>query len=202
MNLGLTKTNRTQMTLRWLSLSFLLVALLSLSGGRWTTITPTVVVSSTVQAAQVQPVPWTAVASTGVPDDDSLGRYEAIGTSITYRSTSQSLDPITVRYNVTDLSLSQPRPGWTHLELGSAVPGAGSFVSATLFRVDRCTGEQQEICTTTNDGINAVGVCTECEFPPNAIDFSLAPGYLYYVRVTLDRNDQPDPPSAYTLRLR
>jgi len=203
MNLRLTKTNRTQMTLRWLSVSFLLVALLSLSGGRWITITPTDAVSPTAQAAGLQqPVPWTAVASTGAVDDDSLGRYEAMGTSITYRSTSQSLDPITVRYNVTDLSLNQPIPGWTHLELGSAVPGAGSFVSATLFQVDRCTGEQQEICTTTNDGINQVGICTTCQFPANAIDFSLAPGNLYYVRVTLDRADQPNPPSVYTLRLR
>jgi hypothetical protein len=193
--------NRTQSTRR-LHLGLLLVALLGLAGGRWTTFIPSDIASPTAQAAQVpQPVPWTAVASTGAVDEESLGRYAAIGTSITYRSTSQSLDPITVRYNVTDLSLSQPRPGWTHLELGSAVPGGGSFVSATLFRVDRCTGAQQEICTTTNDGINAVGVCTTCEFPANAIDFSLMPGYLYYVRLTLDRDDQPDPPSAYTLRL-
>lgn len=203
MNLRLTRTDRTrQMTLRWLSLNVLLAALLSLSGDRWATITPTDGAPLTVRAAQVQqPVPWTAVASTGVVDDDSLGRYEAIGSSITYRSTSQSLDPITVRYNVTDLSLTQPIPGWTHLELGSAVPGAGSFVSATLFRVDRCTGEQQEICTTTNDGINQVGICTTCQFPANAINFALAPGFLYYVRVTLDRADQPNPPSVYTLRL-
>lgn len=203
MDLRLTKTDRTQVTLRWLSLSFLLVALLSLSGGRWTTITLTDVASPTAQAAQgPQPVPWTAVASTGVVDDDSLARYEAIGSRITYRATSQSVDPITIRYNVTNLSLGQPIPGWTQLELGSAVPAAGGVVSATLFRVDPCTGEQQEICTTTNDGINAVGVCKICQFPANAINFSPMAGYLYYVRVTLDRADQPNPPSVYTLRLR
>jgi hypothetical protein len=189
MNHYSSKTNRTQMTLRWLSLSFLLVALLGFSK----------------QVAAQQPVPWTAVASTGAVDEESLNRYAATASSITYRAASQSLDPIQVRYNVTDLSLMQPIPGWTHLELGSVVPGGGSFVSATLFRVDRCTGEQQELCTTTNDGgpnpADQQPRCTTCEFPANAINFSFAAGYLYYVRVTLDRNDQPDPPSALTLRL-
>lgn len=197
MNPRLTNANRAHVTLRWLSLSLLLVALLSLSGGRWTTLPDGA--APTTQAAQVPPVPWTAVASTGVVDEESLGRYEATGSSITYRSTSPSLDSIVVRYNVTNLSLNQAIPGWTQLELGSAVPAAGGVVSATLFRVDPCTGQQQEICTTTNDGINAMGACKVCQFPANAINFS---SFLYYVRVVLDRADQPNPPSVYTLRLR
>ncbi|HXF04715.1 MAG TPA: hypothetical protein VNM72_04785 [Blastocatellia bacterium] len=196
------KNNRRQTTPRWLGLSISLMTLLSLSGGRWTT--PPDVAAPTVRAAQVPlpPVPWTAVASTGVVDEESLSRYEATGSSITYRSTSPSLDPIVVRYNVTNPSLNQAIPGWTQLELGSAVPAAGGVVSATLFRVDPCTGEQQEICTTTNEGINPMGTCKICQFPANAINFSSAVGFLYYVRVVLDRADQPNPPSVHTLRLR
>lgn len=200
MNLRLTKTDCTQMTLRWLSLSILLMTLLSLSGGRWTT--PADVAAPTVRAAQVPPVPWTTVASTGAVDEQSLNRYQTVGPSITYRSTSLSLDPITIRYNVTNPSLNQAIPGWTQLELGSAVPAAGGVVSATLVRVDPCTGQQQEICTVTNEGINPMGVCKICQFPANAINFSSAVGFLYYVRVVLDRADQPNPPSVHTLRLR
>jgi hypothetical protein len=159
--------------------------------------TPSRAKTPTAQAAPPL-VPWTAVASTGAVDEDSLLRFSFTGPWFSYRFGDESLAPLTIRYNVASPSRFDPKPGWTELELTSHVPGAASFAEATLIRVDPCTGQQQEICTTVNNGSDAP-ICTTCDFPADVIDFAT---HLYYVRVILDRADQPDPPRAAAVRLR
>jgi hypothetical protein len=154
--------------------------------------------SSRARAAALQVIyPWTAVASTGVVDEDGLRLFEFKGASVTYRQGVNTHDPFVLRYNVTNPSRFDPIPGWTVLELGSSVPVAGSFVSATLIRVDRCTGQEQEICTTTNNGSNGP-ICTTCNFAANDVDYT---NNLYYIRLVLRGADNPPPPSVHTLRL-
>jgi hypothetical protein len=144
-------------------------------------------------------LPWSAVAATGAVDEDSLQDYAFGDAWATYRSNSQSVDPLTFRYNVTNPGHDTPVPGWTHLFLNSHVPAAGGAVGATLFKVDPCTGERTRICTTINNQVTDSPICTTCEFAATDINFQQ---YLYYVHVRLDRADQPDPPLAYSVHLR
>ena len=152
----------------------------------------------TPKAQEPPLVPWTAVLSTFSPDEDTLTSFSFTGPWFSYRPGNDSLERLTARHNVDSPSRVEPKPGWAELELTSHVPGAASFAQATLFRVDPCTGEQHEICTTTNNG-SEQPICTSCDFAPEEIDFS---HHLYYVRVVLDRADQPDPPRAAAVRLR
>lgn len=154
--------------------------------------------SSTARAAALQQIyPWTAVASTGIVDEDSLRLFEFKGASVTYRLGANLHDPLVLRYNVTNPSRFDPIPGWTTLELGSSVPAPGSVVVATLIRVDTCTGQEVQLCSTVNNGSNGP-ICTTCNFAANDVDYT---NHLYYVRLVLNGGDNPPPPSAHTLRL-
>jgi hypothetical protein len=139
------------------------------------------------------------VAATGIVDEANLPDYAVGDAMASYRFGSQSVDPLVFRFNVTNPGHDSVVPGWMHLFLNSHVRAAGSSVSATLFRVDPCTGERIPICTTVNNQITEKPICTTCEFAPAAINFQQ---YLYYVRLQLDRADQPDPPVAYSVHLR
>jgi hypothetical protein len=151
-------------------------------------------------AIQVPPLlPWSAVAATGGVDEDSLLDFGFDDAWATYRNGSQSVDPLTFRYNVTNPGHDTPVPGWGHLFLNSHVPAAGGVVRATLIKVDPCTGERISLCTTVNNQVTDSPICTTCEFAPADINFQQ---FLYYVRVQLDRADQPDPPRAYSVHLR
>jgi hypothetical protein len=143
-------------------------------------------------------LPWSAVAATGAVDEDSIRDYGFDEPWASYRSGSMSLDPLTFRYNVTNPGHDTPIPGWTQLFLNSLVPAAGGVVRATLIKVDPCTGEATPICTTVNNQVTESPICTKCAFDPADINFQY---FLYYVRVQLDRADQPDPPRAYSVRL-
>ncbi|HXG67621.1 MAG TPA: hypothetical protein VNO70_21135 [Blastocatellia bacterium] len=151
--------------------------------------------SPTARAAAPQAadlLPYTIVASTGAVDEAVLRHFAFNGSALTYRINTDR--PIEARYNVTNPRPIEATPGWTVLELGSNAP-AGSTVGASLFRVEPCTGREEEICTTVNNNSDGP-VCTKCEFAAGAIDFA---NYLYYVRIRMSRGDQA--PSAYTIRL-
>jgi hypothetical protein len=159
---------------------------------------PAPATAPTVQGVQL--LPWTAAASTGAVDEDSIRDYGFDEPWASYRSGSMSLEPLTFRYNVTNPGHDTPIPGWTQLFLNSHVTAAGSVVRATLIKVDPCTGAVTPICTTVNNQITPEPICTKCPepFDPASIDFQ---HFLYYVRVQMDRADQPDPPRAYSVRL-
>jgi hypothetical protein len=182
-------------------------------------------VSSATSAASQVVVPWTAVASSGTVDESAFvagmpifafgpplfpaGLYPPNVGGVGYHPATASTAPILLRYNVTNTYETGPlgpnRPAWQFLELGSTAP-QGSTVTATLFRVRPCTGEQVPICSVTNtDQLlppppNAPGICKRCQFPVGSINFAEA---LYHVEVVLTRNvaGAAASPAAHTLRI-
>ncbi|HSG40099.1 MAG TPA: hypothetical protein VLE27_10720, partial [Thermoanaerobaculia bacterium] len=61
---------------------------------------------------------WTAVGSTGIIDEASLGIFQFGTTNLTYNA-GGSLSPIIARYNVTNTwGASDDTPPWTTLEMG------------------------------------------------------------------------------------
>jgi hypothetical protein len=182
-------------------------------------------VSSASSAASQVIVPWTAVASSGTVDESAfvgglpifafgpplfpLGLYPPNVTGVGYNPASTSVAPIILRYNVTNTYETGPlgpnRPAWQFLELGSTAP-QGSTVTATLFRVRPCTGEQAMICSVTNTDQplppppNPPGICKRCQFPVGSVNFAEA---LYHVEVVLTRTGTgaAAAPAAHTLRI-
>lgn len=144
-------------------------------------------------------VPWTAAGATGSVDESSLADFRFNLASAGYSSTSTSLIPLEFRYNVTNTYDNQPNPnvpGWTTLELGGIAPGT-SGLSATLYKVQKCTGVQKVICATKIGG--PIGnTCNTCQFPNNLVDFSMG---VYYVDVQVFRNNLADNPMVNTLRI-
>jgi hypothetical protein len=142
---------------------------------------------------------WTAVASTGVVDESAVGIY-AFGTTNLGYNASGSVAPIVARYNVTNTfggGVSDVTP-WTALELGFFDNNVGSGVTATLFRVNPCTGAQAIVCTVSSFD-SAVSTCNSCGFAAGAVNFANS---LYYVEVKIGRNAAALNPQALTLRIR
>lgn len=163
-------------------------------------------------AAQIVPgfpvAPWTAVGSSGSVDELSIPYFGFTGPSAGYRATPISVQPLEFRYNVVNVHHAVNAaggvptvtiPGWTQMEFGAQTPGT-SFAEATLYRVNRCTGQEAPICRIYHSNTPAPGACRVCPqpFPNTAVNFS---GYLYYVRVVLDRNTSLENPMVHTLRI-
>ncbi|MBL8150132.1 MAG: hypothetical protein JNN15_09420 [Blastocatellia bacterium] len=143
--------------------------------------------------------PWTAVASTGAIDDQSLTLFAFDAANLGFKP--KVAGTIVARYNVTN-TCSHPDhtmiPGWTILEMGSTAP-MNSVVMAQFYRVDKCTGKQTVLCTVANrSNPNKPGECLCCSFPKEAVDFSKA---LYYVEVTLYSSGPTVKPLLHTLRI-
>ncbi len=142
---------------------------------------------------------WTAIASDGSVDETNLTPVNFAFTGASLGFLGASIAPsIVAHYNVTNL-VSPANPPWTTLELGAIdTSGAvGNLVTATLIRVNRCTGAQLAICTATSV-TNTVGVCTSCTFAPNTFDFTQ---FLYYVEVRISRTASTVVEQATTLRI-
>jgi hypothetical protein len=170
------------------------------------TASPAGAINSTASAAAQVAVtrPWTAVASTGAVDESALdffafGLPPVGGSAAGYRIGSFDIQPIFLRYNVTntfDNNAAPNMPGWNTLELGSFAP-ANSDVRATLYRVRICSGFQEAICAAINPG-NGNG-CDTCKADAlGPIDFG---NFLYYVEARLSRGNYAVQPRAHTLRL-
>jgi hypothetical protein len=148
--------------------------------------------------AQLNPV-WTAVANTGVVDEQNYVPVNFSFTGSGLGFLGGSIAPAVVaRYNVTNLNGSQ-NPVWANLELGAidTSAAAGNQVSASLIRVNPCTGARVILCTTVSV-TNSTGVCTRCTFSPGAIDFTQ---FLYEVEVTVSRTASTVTEQALTLRI-
>jgi hypothetical protein len=131
-------------------------------------------------------------------DESAVGIFAFGSTNLGY-GPAGSLNPIVARYNVTNTlggGVSDVMP-WTTLELGYFDNSVNSAVRADFFRVDRCTGAQQLICTVTSADA-ATSQCVRCTFPAGTVNFG---PNLYYVQVTLSRNTAAVSPQALTLRL-
>lgn len=143
---------------------------------------------------------WTSVASTGAIDGSSLSYFSFAGPNLTYLAGSTSLTPLIARYNVTntfDNNSNPDMPGWTTLELTYGAAGLpAAAVTATLFQVDPCTGNQVLICTVSS--LAGASTCGDCTFSSTTFNFA---SHVYYVEVTEIRHASNLFPTAKTLRI-
>ena len=197
------KNTAKNYSFRLISLSLLLTLALAASGAQRfapvSNVAAAVPVGAVGGPAMQVPKPWTAVASTGVVDESSVLLFGTAGASLGFRGANGAI--VGARYNVTNTFDNNPdpnMPGWTTLELGSTAPGAGaSRVTATLWQVDPCTGQQMELCRVRNHGEVPIPICETCNFAV-PINFAL---FLYYVELKIERNNQNLQPVAHTLRI-
>ena len=148
-------------------------------------------------APQLIPAPWTAVGSTGAVDEMSIPLFGTNGPNLGFRGANGNL--IVARYNVTNTYDNNPiptLPGWSKIELGSTTPG-NSIVTARLWQVDPCTGQQIQLCQAINNTDNAIPHCVTCTFAV-PIDFAL---FVYYVEVDIQRPNGMTNPSVFSLRI-
>ena len=146
------------------------------------------------------PGAWTSVCSAGATiDESSLRAYQVDGSSLFHIGTGQfRLKDVIARYNVTNTEIPDtPLPAWTLMELGFFDPGPMSFVTATLFAVDPCTGQRHPICGPITSFDSAIPDCIRCSII-EPIDFILR---LYYVEVLVHRDVTTVEPRANTLRI-
>jgi hypothetical protein len=125
---------------------------------------------------------WTAVGSTGSIDEASLGIY-AVGTTNLLHQTG-AVGTVVSRFNVTNTYGGgiTDTPPWTTLELTYFDIDPASTVSATLFRVNRCSNVSSVVCGVTSvDSTNVT--CVTCTFPAGTINFG-ANNYVVEVRVS------------------
>lgn len=150
-------------------------------------------------SAQVAPATWTAVGASGTVDESSIASFGFTNASAGYSASTTSVSPLEFRYNVTntyDNAANPNIPGWTRLELGATAP-ATSLVTASLYRVARCTGARKLICQVRVTNSSA-GVCRVCTFANTAVNFTTD---LYYVDATVDRGTVSEVPQLHTLRI-
>jgi hypothetical protein len=135
---------------------------------------------------------WTAVASTGTPDDSS-----AYATSVAhFQHATGALGTIYSRFNVTNTWGMTDTPPWNTLELGYYDSSSLGTVTAILFQVDRCTGAVTFLCGKTSADISGPS-CVSCNFTV-PIDFGK---YNYVVEVQVSRSSVNALPIARTLRI-
>lgn len=148
--------------------------------------------------AQVNPV-WTAVANTGVIDEANLTpvNFAFTGSALGHLGASIA-PPVVARYNVVNLGGNQ-NPAWTTLQLGAIDTSAavGNDVTASLIRVNPCTGARVIICTAVSI-TNSTGACTVCNFAAGTFNFN---AFLYEVEVTVSRTASTVTEQATTLRI-
>ena len=136
---------------------------------------------------------WTAVASTGAPDDSSIGRYAT--TTAHFQHATNALGTIYARYNVTN-TYGIDTPPWNTLELGYFDDTAQGSVTAILFQVDRCTGAVTFLCGKTSADVIGAS-CVSCTFTQQ-IDFNK---YNYVVEIQVNRSTTNTVAVARTLRI-
>jgi hypothetical protein len=136
---------------------------------------------------------WTAVASTGDIDESSENDYAVSGPAL-HHQVGFTKDVI-ARYNVTNTwgGGADDTPPWAQMQLGYGDNSPAGWVKATLFRVDPCTGFTVPVCTITSIDNQNCGTCFV-----GAIDFA---NKLYFVEVTVHRDDTTAAPAARTLRI-
>lgn len=145
-------------------------------------------------SASAQP-DWTRVGSTGTLDEASLGAFQVNGAALLHAA--GSLTSVVARFNVDNVSNQFPFAPWNTLEMTSQDGTAQGVVSATLFRVPRCTGTSIAVCTVQSTDTIAGPTCTRCTFGA-PLDFQ---ANSYYVQVTINRVTAAVNPILFNLRL-
>lgn len=153
-------------------------------------------------AASAQTGTWTAVGSTGTVDPTQVAQFGVFsGTRLGFNPAAGSnAGTLTVRFNVTNTYGGGARDvmPWTTLELGALNATGIDPVTATLYRVNPCTGVRTAVCSVTNTTGSTSGACATCSFAAGAVNFG---NTLYYVEVTITRSTGTGNPQLSTLRI-
>ena len=142
--------------------------------------------------------PWTAIGSTGVMDEASVGLFGTAGSSIGFKL-GVAGNTLVARYNVTntfDNNANPNRPGWRTLEMGSVAP-TNVIIEAKLFQVRACQTAQVLLCTARNRSNDFP--CARCDLSATPVDFT---NDLFFIELRINRANSPNTqPRMFTLRL-
>ncbi|HKH50127.1 MAG TPA: hypothetical protein VKM72_36205 [Thermoanaerobaculia bacterium] len=139
---------------------------------------------------------WTAVGSTGSIDEASLGSYAVGTTNLLFQA--GAVGTIVSRFNVTNTYGGgiTDTPPWTTLELTYFDIDPASTVSATLFRVNRCSNVASVVCGVASVDSTSV-TCVTCTFP-SGLNFGTN---NYVVEVKVSRTATNVAPQLFGLRI-
>lgn len=126
---------------------------------------------------------WTSIGGTGLVTKDSAFRLTWLGPTLKFNSISTG--SIVARYPVTNTygSGTSKTPAWTTLWATFKDNSASGSVTARLYEVDKCSGNETLICTITSSD-SASNQCSSCTFGSTTFDFA---NNAYWVEVTLTR---------------
>lgn len=127
---------------------------------------------------------WTSFGGGGRVDAASAFRVAFGGPTMRFISTQTGT--IVARYPVTNTygSGSSKTPPWTTLWATFTDDSASGSVTARLYEVDKCTGNETLICTITSTNGTTTPRCSSCSFSSSTFDFA---NNTYWVEVTLSR---------------
>lgn len=127
---------------------------------------------------------WTSVGSTGILDPKA-GAFKVTFVGPTLRFNSTSSGDIIARYPVTNTygSGTSKTPPWTTLWATFKDNSPSGSVTARLYEVDKCTGNETLICT-INSTNNLSDQCASCTFSSSTFNFA---NNTYWVEVLLSR---------------
>ncbi len=159
-------------------------------------VVPVVLVASAAPAGAVVR-PWSAVASTCAPDNDTIGHYELSPFEGWVAFAAGAIGSIHFTCNVTTPIDAFPRePDWNRLLLTFSDPDAMGSVQARLYRKHLTTGLVSLMATANSrnvSGIRAVMV------PVVGFDFDR---YAYFVHVILQRTSSNSSQGFHLVGLR
>ncbi len=138
---------------------------------------------------------WSMVGSAGVVDPSSAAHAFA-GPALKFGTSSTGT--IVARYPVTNTYGNgvDTTPAWQYLTLSYANDSALSSASARLMRVDKCSGDEEQMCSTSGGNTSGASACTRCLFNPGELDFV---NNSYYVEVTITRTATSQNPKVHTV---
>jgi hypothetical protein len=144
-------------------------------------------------SAQLYVYDWSLPGATGDVDPSSAA-HAFFGPGLTFASGVTGT--IKVRYGIQNIYDADVTPSWQYLILSRANNSALGSVTARLMRVDHCSGDEEQMCSTGGSG-EASG-CSRCLFNPGELDFS---DNSYYIEVTLTRSSTTATPVVNTVAL-
>ena len=154
-------------------------------------------------SAAAQPMDWNMVGSAGSidPATTALGNLQFV--NMTAQHAGGALGQITLRYPVTNTFGSSSGTflvPWNRMEVGHIDNGAGGFVIARLFQVNRCTNAQVQISVMNSLDGGGVTVCPIVPIAAGALPLNFAMN-IYYIEVTIFRNNAGFNPSLQYVAL-
>lgn len=127
---------------------------------------------------------WTSIGGTGIVAP--AGAFKVLFTGPTLKFNSTSTGDLVARYPVTNTygSGTSKTPPWTTLWATYTDNSTSGSVTARLYEIDKCSGNETLICTISNATSSSSPQCRSCTFSARTFDFA---NNTYWVEVTLSR---------------